>query len=127
MKKITLSASLFLRTITAGILLCSVSSGIALYVFKVDIFEHLPKMHFCLFRLITGYDCPFCGTTRAFLALGQLNLSKAIAFNPLSIILMTVMILYLCCKKIPSWLQHKAWPYVFAFVTLAVWILRIAR
>lgn len=127
MKKITLSASLLLRTIAAGILICSISSGIALYVFGVDVFEYLPKMHFCLFRLITGYDCPFCGTTRAFLALGQLNFSKAIAFNPLSIILMAVMILYLCSKNIPSWLQHKAWPYVFAFVTLAVWISRIIR
>ena len=127
MKKATISSSLILRALAGSILLCSLASGIALYFFKIDFLELLPKTHFCLFRLITGFDCPFCGTTRAFLALGQLNLMKAISFNPLSIILLAVMVIYLYLKKIPLWLQHKAWAYLFAFVVVVAWAMRLAR
>ena len=127
MKKVALSSSLILRTIAGSILLCTLASGIALYFFKIDFLELLPRFHFCLFRLVTGFDCPFCGTTRAFLALGQLKLMKAISFNPLSIILLSVMVIYLCFKKIPLWLQHKAWAYLFAFVVIVTWVTRLAR
>jgi hypothetical protein len=126
-KKATISSSLILRALAGSILLCSLASGIALYFFKIDFIELLPKIHFCLFRLITGFDCPFCGTTRAFLALGQLNLMKAISFNPLSIILLAVMVAYLYLKKIPLWMRHKAWAYLFAFVVVVTWAMRLAR
>ncbi len=127
MKKVAVSSSLILRTLSGIILLCSLASGIALYLFKVDLLELLPKTHFCLFHLITGFACPFCGTTRAFLAMGQLKLMEAISFNPLSVILLVVMVIYLCFKKIPSWLQHNAWAYLFAFTAIMVWAIRLFR
>ena len=38
----------------------------------------------CLFRLVLGQDCWGCGTLRALAALLRLDLSSALAFNPLS-------------------------------------------
>lgn len=126
MKVAAISSSLILRTLCGIILLCSFASGIALYFFKIDFLNLLPKTYFCFFHLLTGFDCPFCGSTRAFLALGQLKLMKAISFNPLSLILMAVMIIYLCFKKIPLWLQNKAWAYLFVLVVIITWTRRLA-
>jgi hypothetical protein len=38
----------------------------------------------CLFRLITNHECWGCGTLRAMAALLRLDLSAALALNPLS-------------------------------------------
>ena len=35
----------------------------------------------CLFRLVSGWPCPSCGMTRAFLALGHLHLAEAMRHN----------------------------------------------
>jgi len=127
MKRIVISSSLILRTLCGIVLLCSFASGIALYFFKIDLLELLPKTSFCLFHLLTGLDCPFCGSTRAFLSLGQLKFMRAISFNPLALILMAVMIIYLCFKKIPLWLQHKSWAYLFALVIIMTWAIRLVK
>lgn len=37
----------------------------------------------CLFRLITHLDCPGCGLTRAFRAMGRLDVLEAFRYNPL--------------------------------------------
>lgn len=37
----------------------------------------------CAFRAISGVPCPTCGGTRALLALAQLDLGAALAWNPL--------------------------------------------
>lgn len=36
----------------------------------------------CLFRLLTGYDCPGCGSQRAFHALLHGRLAEAWGYNP---------------------------------------------
>jgi hypothetical protein len=38
----------------------------------------------CPFRTVTGIDCPFCGMTRATLALGSGELHHALGFHPLA-------------------------------------------
>ena len=47
---------------------------------------HLDRMpvSFCLFKAVTGLPCMTCGTTRAFARLFALDLSGAVAMNPLS-------------------------------------------
>lgn len=37
----------------------------------------------CVFKGITGIDCPFCGMTRAHLSLLHGDFSRAFAYNPL--------------------------------------------
>jgi len=37
----------------------------------------------CLFRAMTGLDCPGCGMTRAFRAMGRLDIMGAVKYNPL--------------------------------------------
>ena len=37
----------------------------------------------CLFRLVSGLDCPVCGLTRAFRAMGRLDVRLAVVYNPL--------------------------------------------
>lgn len=37
----------------------------------------------CIFRLTTGLDCPSCGLTRGFRAMGRLDVRSAFRYNPL--------------------------------------------
>jgi hypothetical protein len=37
----------------------------------------------CLFRAVTHLDCPGCGLTRAFRAMGRLQVGEAFGYNPL--------------------------------------------
>ena len=46
----------------------------------------------CLFRLVLGQDCWGCGTLRALAALLRLDLSGALALNPLSPLVATTLI-----------------------------------
>src|SRR5262249_38642136 len=48
---------------------------------RTAIAEHGPG---CPFRAVTGVDCPFCGMTRATLALGGGDLRAALALHPLA-------------------------------------------
>ncbi len=41
----------------------------------------------CIFRAVTGWPCPSCGLTRAFIALGHGQLSEAVFLNIMSPIL----------------------------------------
>jgi len=43
-----------------------------------------PLLPGCLFRDLTGFPCPTCGTAHAALALTRLDLPGAFAFNPLA-------------------------------------------
>jgi len=126
-KTTNVSSSFILRAVIGIILLCSLTSWIALYLFKIDLLEFLPKIQLCFFYSITKMPCPFCGMTRAFLAIGQLNFTKAFYFHPLSVIALVVMLIYLCSKKFPLWLQYKSWAYLFLLATIATWTIRLIR
>jgi Protein of unknown function (DUF2752) len=41
----------------------------------------------CPFRLATGLPCPFCGTTRSLMALGQGDVEASFQLNPLGLVL----------------------------------------
>ncbi len=49
----------------------------------------------CPFRLITGHQCPFCGTTRSFGALVQGDISGSIAYNPGGVLLSIVIFFWM--------------------------------
>ena len=50
-------------------------------------FEAYSLPGLCLFHQIFGLDCPFCGLTRSFVALGHLDLARAWEFNKAGILL----------------------------------------
>ncbi|MDM1292828.1 DUF2752 domain-containing protein [Sphingobacterium sp. N143] len=62
--------------------------SILLYLF-LDIHILVP----CLWKSISGYECPGCGLTTAFMALLQLDWQRAWAANPLIYILVPAIIL----------------------------------
>lgn len=45
----------------------------------------------CAFRRITHRPCPSCGSTRAVLALLQMDIARALAYNPLTMIVMLIL------------------------------------
>ena len=50
----------------------------------------------CIFKLITGYDCPGCGITRCLFSLVKLNIKEAYNFNQLvTISIIPFVIIYL--------------------------------
>jgi len=77
----------------------------------------------CLFRIATRLDCPSCGLTRAFQALGRLDVHSAIRYNPLSplVFLITVALWGYCLAQVasrgrvrlPDWWQRRQGAVVF--------------
>ncbi|HEX2949835.1 MAG TPA: DUF2752 domain-containing protein [Armatimonadota bacterium] len=82
----------------------------------------------CLFRLVTRLDCPTCGMTRAFRAMGRLDVSEAIRYNPLGpaffgmVVIGWVYAIIMFCSggktPIPMWWIH--WRRHFFWGMLAV-------
>ena len=65
-------------------------------VFITSIFYNPPDVpHFtvCIFKSLTGFDCPGCGLTRSFCALSKGNLSRAFYFNKLGPFLYVIFLL----------------------------------
>lgn len=50
----------------------------------MSILSHIP--HFCLIDKLIGFECPVCGTTRAFCELSNGNLFKAFTLNRTSLL-----------------------------------------
>ena len=71
----------------------------------------------CLFRQVTHLDCPSCGLTLAFRAMGRLDTVSAIQYNPLSpaiflgtVILWCYALAMLCTRgqvRLPRWWQRR--------------------
>lgn len=51
-----------------------------------------PVAGFCLFRTLTGINCPTCGSSRAFLTLLQGRIGQAFLYNPLILVLVSVVL-----------------------------------
>ena len=50
----------------------------------------LPPVTVCIFRVLTGYDCPGCGMTRAFREMVSLDVLEAFRYNPLGPVIFLV-------------------------------------
>ena len=48
----------------------------------------------CVFKLVTGYPCPFCGTTRAIAALSECHLRASFNFNPFGFFLTAAVLIW---------------------------------
>ena len=91
----------------------------------------LPEL--CLFKIITGIECMFCGLTRGFHALSHGHFHAAIDFHPLAPLayLLVVFHLVLASLRLIGWLPRyklkvsplKMFYGSFVFFT-AFWIIR---
>ena len=54
----------------------------------------------CVFNLITGWDCPGCGMTRAMVEIAHLNFGRAMEYNLLSLTVLPVTVLLLVYMEI---------------------------
>mgnify|MGYP003289701947 CR=1 FL=1 len=86
----------------------------------------------CLFRFVTGYTCPGCGSTRAMHQLLHGHVEAAFMLNPLFLLAIPVMLYALIRYSVivmrggvprPNALPA---PYIYAlfFVVLSFWIFR---
>lgn len=75
----------------------------------------------CIIRLITGYQCPGCGMTRAVAALVRGDFQTAFYENHLSVTLFPVVLLYLlfrCYRYIKGAESYFAW-WEIVFLTVS--------
>ncbi|WP_185215820.1 DUF2752 domain-containing protein [Sphingobacterium mizutaii] len=98
----------------------------------------------CPVKLVTGYPCPSCGTTRSISALFNGQLKDAFMINPLgivsSIIIMAVLVLMLldlvakrdCYYKVYNQVekflqQHKAFSAILVILVILNWAWNISK
>jgi hypothetical protein len=76
----------FLRQRDFNILLSNTLILLVFLFFQNGLTELLQRIpHFCLFNKVMGFDCPFCGTTRAFLEISAGRVHQGLEFNALSL------------------------------------------
>ncbi len=114
------------RLIPIGFILGAI--GVCLWV-PIGWVEQTPL---CLFRLLTGFDCPGCGLTRAFFALLKGDLYSVYRLNALAPVIFLFLIIYLADHlhawrrgRRPSWftVQGNRWITAsFAVLFFGQWI-----
>ncbi len=67
-----------------------VTAGVMLFLYNPGDELFAPK---CLFKLVTGWECPGCGSSRALHHLLHLRLGQAWGYNPLMILAMPLVAL----------------------------------
>jgi len=78
----------------AVVIVIAYFSLVGLYVWVADATGANPPS-MCLFRRITGYPCPTCGSTHMILAVARGHLHEAAGYNPLmfsSVVLVPVLL-----------------------------------
>jgi hypothetical protein len=87
----------------------------------------------CVFRKLTGLDCPGCGMTRGTYALLHGRVGEAFAFNPVGMILLPLAMVALSIE-VMGWVRGKPMPFrlnpgrwgatIVAVVVIVFWIVR---
>ncbi len=83
----------------AAVLTVMLVSGLTYAFLGVDFLTHPYLGLPCAFRSLTGFGCPGCGMTRAFLLLSQLRIDDALATNPAAPFLAGAMLWHLARSR----------------------------
>ena len=85
----------------------------------------------CMFKLITGYDCPGCGSQRALHAILNGDVGRAWAFNPFVFFAVPVGLFYIivegCRRRWPRLHAAAIHPVVVSIILIAVIAYSILR
>lgn len=120
---------MYRRSTVIGIWLLLIAGAVYVFVFEPGRSGFFPL---CPFRLLTGLQCPGCGTTRALHELLHGHLVAAFMLNPL-LLLALPFALYAFVRYTALALRGRAprpnalpAPYIYAifFVILGFWIFR---
>jgi hypothetical protein len=114
-----------LRFVVLAVLVLVFTSGIFQRWYGEDLIDHLPTFTLCPFHVVTGYPCPGCGMTRAMICVGQLRFWEAMAFNPFSILLTMIMMVYLCLGRAPSFSRNETLTRFILLAVIIFWIHRL--
>lgn len=91
--------------------------------------KYMPK---CVFKTLTGYDCPSCGTQRALHALLNGEIKTAILFNPFVLLVLPYLIALFYTTfskskfstKIHPYVQGYKAAYIYIVLYIAWWVVR---
>ena len=114
--------------------LVAVGSGLILMASALLPFTLIEKIHLCAFRNLTGYPCPFCGLTRAFLMVAHGDVTGAWHLAPLGVPLFALTVLALVWSVAGLMSRRKLttpipWRWILplgAILLLVNWIYRLA-
>lgn len=88
-----------MRLLIAAVFTVMLVSGLTYAFLGVDFLTHPYLGLPCAFRSLTGFACPGCGMTRAFLLLSQLRIDDALATNPAAPFLAGAMLWHLARSR----------------------------
>ena len=103
---------------TVALFVLAIVLAVVLYRFNPEHYGFFPK---CPFFLLTGWQCPGCGTTRAMHHVLHGDFLRAISFNP--ILTVAVPFLLLLAFK-PAWASKPLVGWGCVIVVLAYFLLR---
>ena len=91
----------------------------------------------CLFKSVTGRDCPFCGLTRSLVSIGHLDLRNGWRYNPAGLLVYLLVVYHLIASSVlvlkgrragsgTAWrpLTARA-SYALSVILLVTWIIRL--
>lgn len=81
----------------------------------------------CPFKMMTGLDCPGCGSQRALQALFHGHLSQAWAYNPLTLIGLPIVALYLALEAVTHKQNatHRLYRVLYSTPAILAWLVII--
>ena len=79
----------------------------------------------CPFRRLTGHVCPFCGTSRSIGALMNGDLAASLAFNPLGLMLTSLLLFWTASPSVFSKTTSKIAILWWRFNQIQRWLLLI--
>ena len=122
----TFSKKLIITIVVAVIF---ISATIVYFFVNPENSEFAPK---CIFKMLTGYDCPSCGAQRTFHAVLHGEFKKAILYNPFFVVSVPYFLLVLYsvsfrnsyAKKVYSIVCHRYAIYAYVVLFFLWWVLR---
>ena len=129
MQKVKLSANNFTNKIKRQYGKLVTSSLVAIFLFVLNYIITDSLYLKCIFKSISGYDCPACGLQRAVVSLVHGDFVAAFWLNPYFAIIFPYIFALLFAKifkreKLMAKLTKKWVIAIFAITTITWWILR---